>query len=72
MAYINQFDDVGEGDLAAVGGKGVGLGGLIRAGVPVPAGFMLNTEAYAAFVDANQLAAGIQELAILGPQATMQ
>ncbi len=72
MAYIKHFDDVGEGDLATVGGKGVGLGGLIRAGVPVPPGFVLNTEAYEAFVDANRLAARIHELAILGPQATMQ
>ena len=72
MTYINHFDDVGEEDLAAVGGKGVGLGGLLRAGVPVPAGFVLNTAAYAAFVDANHLAEGIQELAALGPQAAMQ
>jgi phosphohistidine swiveling domain-containing protein len=72
MTYINHFDDVGAGDLAAAGGKGVGLGGLIRAGVPVPDGFVLNTAAYAAFVEANHLAAGIQELAALGPQATMQ
>ncbi|UNK45433.1 PEP/pyruvate-binding domain-containing protein [Arthrobacter sulfonylureivorans] len=72
MAYVKHFDDVGEGDLAAVGGKGVGLGGLIRAGVPVPAGFVLSTAAYAAFVEANHLAAGIQELAALGPQAAMQ
>ncbi|TJY67224.1 phosphoenolpyruvate synthase [Arthrobacter sp. CAU 1506] len=71
MTYINNLDDVGEGDLAAVGGKGVGLGGLRRAGVPVPDGFVLTTEAYTAFVDANHLAARIRELAMLGPQAAM-
>ncbi|MEV7647125.1 PEP/pyruvate-binding domain-containing protein [Arthrobacter sp. NPDC089319] len=72
MTYISHFDDVGEADLGALGGKGVGLGGLLRTGVPVPAGFVLNTAAYTAFVDANDLAADIQELAALGPQAARQ
>ncbi|GAA3667027.1 PEP/pyruvate-binding domain-containing protein [Arthrobacter ginkgonis] len=68
MTYINDLGDVGQGDLAAAGGKGVGLGGLIRAGVPVPPGFVLNTAAYAAFVEANHLEAAVQELAALPPQ----
>ncbi|KJK44232.1 pyruvate phosphate dikinase [Lentzea aerocolonigenes] len=33
-------------DLAAVGGKGASLARLIRAGLPVPAGFCLTTRAY--------------------------
>ena len=69
MTYINNLGDVGQGDVAVAGGKGVGLGGLIRAGLPVPPGFVLNTAAYADFVEANHLEAGIQELAALPPEA---
>ncbi|BCW69045.1 PEP/pyruvate-binding domain-containing protein [Arthrobacter sp. NicSoilB8] len=72
MTYINNFGDVGPGDVAAAGGKGVGLGGLVQAGLPVPPGFVLNTAAYADFVKANHLEAGIQELAALSPMAAPQ
>ena len=67
MTYINNFDDVGRGDVAVAGGKGVGLGGLSQGGLPVPPGFVLNTAAYADFVAANHLEAGIHELAALSP-----
>ena len=33
-------------DVALVGGKAVGLGELMRAGLPVPAGFAVTTDAY--------------------------
>ncbi|WP_427171894.1 PEP/pyruvate-binding domain-containing protein [Arthrobacter sp. 92] len=69
MTYINQFDEVGSGDVAVVGGKGAGMGELFRAGLPVPPGFVLNTAAYEAFVEANHLSAAIQELATLAPMA---
>lgn len=69
MTYINNLSDVGPGDVALAGGKGIGLGGLIQAGLPVPAGFVLNTAAYADFVEANHLGTGIQELAALSPEA---
>ncbi|BCW65311.1 pyruvate, phosphate dikinase [Arthrobacter sp. NicSoilB4] len=72
MTYIYSFGDVGPGDVAAAGGKGVGLGGLVRAGLPVPSGFVLGTAAYADFVEANHLQAGIQELAALSPTAAPQ
>ena len=72
MTYINNLGDVGPGDVAVAGGKGVGLGGLSRAGLPVPPGFVLNTAASADFVDANHLQAGIQELAALAPLAAPQ
>ena len=38
------------------GGKAVNLGAMLRAGLPVPDGFVLRTAAYRAFVDANTLA----------------
>lgn len=72
MTYINNFDDVGRGDVAVAGGKGVGLGGLSQGGLPVPPGFVLNTAAYADYVAANHLEAGIHELAVLSPHAAPQ
>ncbi len=72
MTYINQFNDVGHGDVAVVGGKGANLGELARAGLPVPPGFVLNTAAYEDFVDANGLASGILELATVPPGAAPQ
>jgi rifampicin phosphotransferase len=41
--------------LETVGGKGLSLTKMIRAGFPVPDGFHITTEAYRAFVEANQL-----------------
>ncbi|GAA2136152.1 PEP/pyruvate-binding domain-containing protein [Arthrobacter humicola] len=72
MTYINNLGDVGQGDVAMAGGKGVGLGGLVQAGLPVPPGFVLNTAAYADFVEANRLQAGIRELDSLSPLASPQ
>ena len=72
MTYIRDLSDVGPGDVAVAGGKAVGLGGLLRSGLPVPPGFVLTTAAYSGFVDANNLAAGIQELAALPPDAEPQ
>jgi len=72
MSYISNFGDVGPGDVAVAGGKGVGLGGLVQAGLPVAPGFVLNTAAYADFVEANHLGPGIHELAALSPTAAPQ
>ena len=41
-----QFAESGVSLLAAVGGKAANLGELSRAGLPVPPGFCLTTEAY--------------------------
>lgn len=69
MGYINDFSEVGRGDIATAGGKGAGLGELVRAGLPVPAGFLLNTAAYDLFVEDNLLAGRIQEHAALAASA---
>jgi pyruvate,water dikinase len=41
--------------LALAGGKGQNLAELVRAGFPVPPGFIVATEAYQAFIEANHL-----------------
>src|SRR5574341_2618921 len=45
-----------EANLPIAGGKGANLARLTRAGFPVPRGFIIPTDAYRAFVDANRLA----------------
>lgn len=46
-----------EATLETVGGKGMSLAKLTRAGLPVPGGFHITTEAYWRFVSENGLAA---------------
>ena len=48
--------DSPDATLETAGGKGLNLAHLTRAGFPVPRGFIVPTQAYRAFVDANQLA----------------
>jgi phosphohistidine swiveling domain-containing protein len=72
MKYVNNLGDVGRDDVALAGGKAVGLGGLIKAGLPVPQGFVLNTAGYTDFVGANRLEPDIRALAALSPQASPQ
>jgi len=72
MTYVMDLGDVDRSDIAGAGGKAVGLGGLIRAGLPVPPGVVLTTDAYAAFVAENKLGEAIQELASLPPEAAAE
>src|SRR5690348_12106263 len=55
--------DSADATLAAVGGKGANLAKLVRAGFPVPGGFLITTAAYRAFVAANELQAAILDSA---------
>lgn len=48
-----------QADLETVGGKGMSLAKLANAGLPVPDGFHVTTEAYRDFVAANNLQDGI-------------
>ncbi|MFT7598038.1 MAG: pyruvate,water dikinase [Acidimicrobiales bacterium] len=43
--------DVGQNDVALVGGKGANLGEMIQAGFPVPTGFVVTADAYLATVE---------------------
>jgi pyruvate,water dikinase len=53
-ALVLPLDDAGA-TLERVGGKGASLARLARAGLPVPPGFHLTTDAYRRFVEANDL-----------------
>src|SRR2546429_4276427 len=50
--FIRPLGDLGAADVGAAGGKGANLGELIRAGFPVPDGFVLTTVAYARIAEA--------------------
>ena len=46
MQFIKRFSEIAEDDLPLVGGKGLNLGKLTRAGFQVPSGFCITTDAY--------------------------
>jgi pyruvate,water dikinase len=48
--FVTPLHALGRDDLALAGGKGANLGELIRAGLPVPPGFVVTTAAYDRFV----------------------
>lgn len=51
---VIELADCGHDTFALVGGKGANLGELIRAGAPVPGGFVVTTEAYEQMVQASR------------------
>ena len=55
MPYILNLTELNRSDLPRAGGKGANLGELCTAGLPVPPGFCVLTDAYRDFVTANHL-----------------
>jgi phosphoenolpyruvate synthase/pyruvate phosphate dikinase len=62
VKFVAWFGEVNKDDGALVGGKGADLGELTRAGIPVPSGYVVTSEAYVAFLDRAGLRPKIQEL----------
>jgi phosphohistidine swiveling domain-containing protein len=60
IPYIMSLSDP-QASIETVGGKGMSLAKLAHAGMPVPDGFHVTTEAYRCFVSANSLQPGINE-----------
>lgn len=50
-----RLTEVGDDMRPTVGGKAAGLGRMLAAGIPVPGGFVVTTQAYLDFVEANDL-----------------
>jgi pyruvate,water dikinase len=63
MELIHPFELLSRGDLPLAGGKGANLGAMVQAGLPVPAGFVVLTHAYRAFVAQAGIQAEIERLA---------
>src|SRR5918993_4434840 len=60
---------LGSGDLASGGGKAANMGELLRAGFPVPPGFVITTTAYDLAVRSNDLQRDIVNAASPGGSA---
>ncbi len=66
MTYTLSFEHCRQDDLARVGGKCASLGALLEAGLPVPPGFAVTTEAFAELLATDGLGARIHaELVVL-------
>lgn len=62
IKYVELLQDVSWRDFSMVGGKAANLGEMIKAGVPVPEGFVLLDNSYKSFVITNNINARIEEL----------
>lgn len=60
--YVRRFDSLGADDLGVAGGKGVNLGVLVDAGLPVPSGFVVTTAAYRTVTDDAEIREAIKQL----------
>ncbi|SDU59928.1 phosphoenolpyruvate synthase [Gordonia westfalica] len=76
MTYVLPFAELGLEQVLLVGGKGANLGELVSAGLPVPDGFALTADAFAASMDdggvrAELLATHREALAAVGDDARL-
>jgi len=55
MEIVKWFEDLGKSDVSKAGGKGANLGELVRAGLPVPPGFVITAQAYLLFTTESGL-----------------
>ncbi len=62
MSYVVWFERVKSNMLPLVGGKGLHLGEMVQMRMPVPAGFVITTEAFEKFLDDNQIRIEIKNL----------
>ncbi len=58
--YTLPFDQIGDADIARVGGKCASLGDMTQAGVAVPPGFAVTTDAYLAMLDDTGLRGALE------------
>ncbi len=62
MGYVAWFGDLSKNDVGLAGGKGANLGEMYRAGLPVPPGFVLTSEAYFDFIKEAKLKDKIMDI----------
>jgi pyruvate,water dikinase len=56
------FGDLDKGDVAIAGGKGANLGELVRAGLPIPPGFVITSETFNKFLEKSNLSRSIKKI----------
>jgi len=62
MYYIKSLKDIGKENISLAGGKGASLGELTEAGVSVPRGFVLTSEAFESFLEVTKIQEEINAL----------
>jgi pyruvate,water dikinase len=62
MKRVVWFQEVDKGDIGVVGGKGANLGEMTKAGIPVPPGFIVTSQAYFHFLEESGLRPKISQL----------
>lgn len=67
MPLVRFFDELSVDDRLSAGGKGANLGELTRAGIRVPPGFVVTTDAFEAFFETLDAAAIRHEIEALDP-----
>jgi pyruvate,water dikinase len=55
MEIVKWFEDLGKADVNKAGGKGANLGELVKAGLPVPPGYVITAQAYLLFTTESGL-----------------
>ncbi|MCX5997242.1 MAG: phosphoenolpyruvate synthase [Chloroflexi bacterium] len=55
MEIVKWFKDIGKADVSKAGGKGANLGELVKAGLPVPPGYVITAQAYLLFITESGL-----------------
>ncbi|MEO5627838.1 MAG: PEP/pyruvate-binding domain-containing protein [Candidatus Saccharimonadales bacterium] len=61
MSYVKFFKDITVDDLGLVGGKGLSLGRMSNADLPVPAGFVITTNLHKDFKSSGQLSQATEQ-----------
>ena len=60
--YVAWFEDLDETSVPRAGGKGANLGAMLRAGLPVPRGFVVTVEAFDRAMATKDAASGVGRL----------
>ncbi|MEK6854982.1 MAG: PEP/pyruvate-binding domain-containing protein [Nanoarchaeota archaeon] len=55
MEFIRSFKEIGKEDVAIAGGKGASLGEMTKAGIPVPEGYVVLSNAFEQFIKKTDL-----------------
>ncbi len=69
MTWVYRFDEGDPSDRELLGGKGSALAGMTQAGLPVPPGFIITTEACRAFQREHVFPEGLADEVVAGVEA---
>ncbi|MCS7109563.1 MAG: phosphoenolpyruvate synthase [Candidatus Micrarchaeota archaeon] len=70
MKNIYWFEDLNKDSISVAGGKGANLGEMLRAGFPIPPGFVVSTESYFSFIKQHGIDKLIESLSSINVEDT--